>query len=239
MSLHPSAPPFVPQDSQRAPLAGATTDGSPSRPSGGRRRRRNNGPPSATPVEGQNPPGGGRARAPVRSLQQLEAAAAPQTQGARSDHGSEGTPPRSRRRPPKVRIPPNDTVGSSQVDATPTTTPNPSRSRKKQFGARLTDNASPAFTRSPAPHMTPAPISTADMDLTTRLIYSFTHKDDALDCPICFASIHPAQPIWSCSSGGDASCWTTFHLKCIRSWALKSMFNSIKYHPDKTISEFD
>ncbi|KAF8309054.1 hypothetical protein DL93DRAFT_2063347 [Clavulina sp. PMI_390] len=63
------------------------------------------------------------------------------------------------------------------------------------------------------------------MDLTTRLIHSFTHKDDALDCPICFNSIHPAQPIWSCSlsSETDTCCWGTFHLKCIRSWAAKSV----------------
>ena len=65
------------------------------------------------------------------------------------------------------------------------------------------------------------------------------------DCLICFAPIHPAQPVWSCSppmpvsavsddeSGKDAAravetaqcCWTTFHLKCIRSWASKSVKN--------------
>ena len=70
---------------------------------------------------------------------------------------------------------------------------------------------------------------TESQDLTTRLIYSFTHKDDALDCPICFNSIHPAQPIWSCSpnsaENADTYCWTSFHLKCIRPWASKSISN--------------
>lgn len=55
------------------------------------------------------------------------------------------------------------------------------------------------------------------------------------DCPICFSSIHPAQPTWSCSPSipviraddasveGQQYCWTTFHVKCIRSWASKSV----------------
>jgi transcriptional repressor NF-X1 len=63
------------------------------------------------------------------------------------------------------------------------------------------------------------------------------------DCPICFSSIYPAQPTWSCSPSiplvtsvddpdGDrptekdqlnSYCWTTFHIKCIRSWAAKSV----------------
>ena len=64
------------------------------------------------------------------------------------------------------------------------------------------------------------------------------------DCPICFNAIVPAQPTWSCSPAfvphdPDAAppagheheheqervqcCWTTFHLKCVRSWAAKSV----------------
>lgn len=82
-------------------------------------------------------------------------------------------------------------------------------------------------------------------DLTSILIKSLsTHPFP--DCPICFNAIHPAQPSWSCSpsmpaagSMGDKDdeegagvvkgnenaqcCWTTFHLKCIKSWAHKSV----------------
>lgn len=82
-------------------------------------------------------------------------------------------------------------------------------------------------------------------DLTSILIKSLsTHPYP--DCPICFNAIHPAQPSWSCSpsmpaagSMGDKDdeegagvvkgnenaqcCWTTFHLKCIKSWASKSV----------------
>ena len=102
--------------------------------------------------------------------------------------------------------------------------PRSQRSRKN-FGTRLTAGDASA----PSPMLgrgSNAPVSTADLDLTSRLIHSFTHKADALDCPICFNSIHPAQPIWSCSStrSVETCCWTTFHLKCVRSWAQKSIF---------------
>ena len=53
------------------------------------------------------------------------------------------------------------------------------------------------------------------------------------DCPICFSAIRPEQAIWSCSpsipiivsNGAQVReyCWSSFHLKCIRSWAEKSM----------------
>ena len=79
-------------------------------------------------------------------------------------------------------------------------------------------------------------------DLTSRLIRDLSVPPYA-DCPICFSAIHPAQPTWSCSplipisavgddedgkSSGRAAetaqcCWTTFHLKCIRPWAEKSV----------------
>jgi len=81
-------------------------------------------------------------------------------------------------------------------------------------------------------------------DLTSRLIHELrTHPYP--DCLICFAAIHPAQPTWSCSpsspialstdddsDGANAArragetaqcCWSTFHLKCIRQWAAKSV----------------
>ncbi|KZP23527.1 hypothetical protein FIBSPDRAFT_910249 [Athelia psychrophila] len=77
--------------------------------------------------------------------------------------------------------------------------------------------------------------------LTATLIHALKTPPYS-DCPICFAAIHPAQPTWSCSPSQGARvpdengelgeeketesaqcCWTTFHLKCIRSWAGKSV----------------
>ena len=53
------------------------------------------------------------------------------------------------------------------------------------------------------------------------------------DCPICFSSIRPDQAIWSCSPSTpliqngqnepSQYCWTSFHVKCIHSWADKSV----------------
>ena len=102
--------------------------------------------------------------------------------------------------------------------------------RSRRFGSQLTSSgadggagASRNPDRRQIREQQPA-IDPGGLDLTSRLIYSFTHKEDALDCPICFNSVHPAQPIWSCSPSpeADACCWGTFHLKCIRSWAAKS-----------------
>lgn len=73
-------------------------------------------------------------------------------------------------------------------------------------------------------------------DLTSRLTYAF-RTPPYPDCPICFSPIHPSQHIWSCSpsipvicsddveSDEQQYCWTTFHVKCIGSWATKSVKN--------------
>ncbi|OBZ78432.1 hypothetical protein A0H81_02396 [Grifola frondosa] len=79
-------------------------------------------------------------------------------------------------------------------------------------------------------------------DLTSTLIHALSTPPYP-DCLICFSAIHPLQPTWSCSPSMPAAaatddegegttrrenasarcCWTTFHLKCIRSWASKSV----------------
>lgn len=43
---------------------------------------------------------------------------------------------------------------------------------------------------------------------------------------ICFNPILPGQPSWSCSPKEEKDaqlCWNTFHLKCIKPWAEKSV----------------
>ncbi|EKM57230.1 uncharacterized protein PHACADRAFT_142441 [Phanerochaete carnosa HHB-10118-sp] len=84
-------------------------------------------------------------------------------------------------------------------------------------------------------------LPTAD-DLTSRLTRELSTPPYP-DCLICFSVIHPAQPTWSCSplipiaaamddeydkvstktTETAQCCWTTYHLKCIRSWASKSV----------------
>lgn len=171
--------------------------------------------------------------------------------GGRGPRNGGGRPPRDNSRPdgsepsrPR-RASPNNNPGPSDVAAIseelaqvnledsslPSSGPSrPTRQQRsrKQFGSQLTSatptgSTRPANERARAHPKAPA-VVLDDLDLTSRLIHSFTHKDDALDCPICFNSIHPAQPIWSCSpsSETDICCWGTFHLKCIRSWAAKS-----------------
>lgn len=78
-----------------------------------------------------------------------------------------------------------------------------------------------------------APSPVAD-DLASTLVRALSTPPYP-DCLICFSSIHPAQPVWSCSPSipviGDTTgestpqqyCWNNFHVKCIRSWAAKSV----------------
>lgn len=69
-------------------------------------------------------------------------------------------------------------------------------------------------------------------DLTSRLIHDL-RTPPYLDCAICFNAIRPFEPTWSCSPSTPVEptedsqqvqcCWATLHLKCIRSWASKSI----------------
>lgn len=76
-------------------------------------------------------------------------------------------------------------------------------------------------------------------DLTSRLIRDL-RTPPYLDCAICFNPIRPHERTWSCSPStpvvptGDSQhpqyCWVTLHLKCIRSWALKSIADLREAH---------
>ncbi len=62
-------------------------------------------------------------------------------------------------------------------------------------------------------------------DLTSILTFSLSNPPFP-ECMICFNPVRPEQPTWSCSPGEEKeaqSCWNTFHLKCIQSWAGKSV----------------
>ncbi|KAJ6590594.1 hypothetical protein DFH09DRAFT_1423405, partial [Mycena vulgaris] len=101
----------------------------------------------------------------------------------------------------------------------------PRRGRGAKFNTGLTsgDTASsaPKYSR---PKPKPTPIA----DDLTSILTAALGTPPYPDCPICFSAVHPAQPTWSCSPSipvleTQQYCWTTFHLKCIRSWAAKSV----------------
>jgi|ERR1700722_2579413 len=110
--------------------------------------------------------------------------------------------------------------------------------RRAQFNGRLTE----PFASAPSPSFKPSQryhaVGQKD-DLTSTLTQAL-RTPPYPDCPICFSSIYPAQPTWSCSPSilfissavddkpaeknqSNSYCWTTFHIKCIRSWAAKSV----------------
>jgi transcriptional repressor NF-X1 len=136
-----------------------------------------------------------------------------------------------RREPKQLGVNSSPTVAST----TGANVPKPPRVRTKRRGARfntgLTDHAGSSTppTSSTSKYTLPGP--TKD-DLTSTLIHAL-RTPPYQDCPICFNAIRPDQPTWSCSPSSTAGdghenantqcCWTTFHLKCICSWAGKSV----------------
>jgi transcriptional repressor NF-X1 len=106
-------------------------------------------------------------------------------------------PPASRQSGQWRRSKPADS-GSKADALTPTSGPNSQRRRNK--------------------------VPTGD-DLTSILTFSLSNPPFP-ECMICFNPIRPEQHTWSCSPGEEKeaqSCWNTFHLKCVQSWASKSV----------------
>ncbi|KAF5336563.1 hypothetical protein D9611_006507 [Ephemerocybe angulata] len=178
----------------------------------------------------------------------------PDVQGAASNSVERPGPPRAPRqprrtpqgnqsnqgdRPPKPRAPrpqkPKDDSG-----------PTPGASRRSKFRGRLTNVPDAAPTSEPSTLVPDAALTSEPSTLKPSEKYRTLPQGDDLtsslirqlstppypDCPICFASIHPAQPIWSCSpstpvvpssEGQVHYCWTSFHTKCIKAWAAKSV----------------
>lgn len=133
---------------------------------------------------------------------------------------------------------PGNSSGSASAPDTRDRPPHEGNRRGAKFNAGLTETPSKEASSSnnPKPSQRYKSSGPKGDDLTSTLIHALSTPPYP-DCPICFASIHPAQPTWSCSrslinrNADDAGkenessqcCWTTFHLKCIRSWATKSV----------------
>lgn len=207
----------------------------------------------------RRPPRGGQGRAVPGRNQHTPGDAADETGTGNNQ------PPRPRQpRPPRKPRPASsaDDLGTSsahtQAGSTYTgngtnTTPNehsapqpPRGNRRRKFGASLTDASAEGARRTSTtqkPSERYQKKNTVENgppladDLTSTLIHDLSTPPYP-DCPICFVSIHPAQPSWSCSPSIPTLppntmesnsafvpqyCWTTFHLKCIRSWAGKSV----------------
>ncbi|KAI6044085.1 hypothetical protein EDC04DRAFT_2866044 [Pisolithus marmoratus] len=119
---------------------------------------------------------------------------------------------------------------------------NQPRPRRRAFNPKLTEppepQAAPESSSGPRRRTGKSLDSPADADLTSTLTRAL-RTPPYPDCLICFSPIRPEHPTWSCSSsvpllhvsvGPDdpdkersQCCWTTFHLKCIRTWADKSV----------------
>lgn len=114
-----------------------------------------------------------------------------------------------------------DESSAGELETSTSARPPPQSSRRQQFGSKLSGQAPASNSRRKGATDVPE-----TGDLTERLISSMSRRgnEESIDCPICFISIHPAQPTWSCAPSEQTSvcCWTTFHLKCVRSWASKS-----------------
>ncbi|KAF7984426.1 hypothetical protein HWV62_14490 [Athelia sp. TMB] len=195
--------------------------------------RRPRGPPRG-PVETRN----SRPSAHAGSGRDKASSASPVT-GATSQPKSTNSVPGANRsnRNPREKKP----VG--QAPAPDGVTAPPINRRAAKFNAGLTDSSpESAQSSSKKEHSYAYKGATPQAGgLTATLIHALKTPPYS-DCPICFAAIHPAQPTWSCSpshvtrmpeengdfdegkeSESSQCCWTTFHLKCIRSWAGKSV----------------
>lgn len=138
--------------------------------------------------------------------------------------------------PAPERIPtPNSSAPETGAEGSGEPQQAQSRSRRSRFNAKITqpveEQAPSASSSTPKPKPKHPRMPRGD-DLTSTLTRAL-RTPPFPDCPICFNSVRPEHPTWSCSppqgpfSDDDRErsqcCWTTFHLKCIRSWAEKSV----------------
>ncbi|KXN84088.1 hypothetical protein AN958_00475 [Leucoagaricus sp. SymC.cos] len=185
--------------------------------------------PRYRPLKARRPPTVGQGPDPSPGSSNLETSTS--SDPSRNQH----------RRPPKFRTGPSsgagDQPGPDQLQ-TPNKNPNQpgGNSRRAKFRGKLTSNdgsSNVPETSHPSERYHNKNDSSFADDLTSRLIRELSFPPYP-DCPICFSSVHRDQPIWSCSpsiptilphdaEGPPQYCWTTFHLRCIRSWAAKSV----------------
>ncbi|PPR05076.1 hypothetical protein CVT24_010263 [Panaeolus cyanescens] len=193
------------------------------------------------------PPRPPRARTDATHGQDGPSDGTPSTGGAGS--GNAGAS-RNRNRKPKDPQPhnlPNNSNTQDPSSSSSSKQPMPlsgQARRRANFGSSLTqpEASSNTTTNNSNSKPTRRPLPTGT-DLTSTLIRSLSTPPYP-DCLICFSAVRPEQAVWSCSpewgvlgdddanatastnANANASaqyCWKTFHVKCIKSWADKSV----------------
>ncbi|KAJ7293231.1 hypothetical protein C8J57DRAFT_1161770 [Mycena rebaudengoi] len=159
-----------------------------------------------------------------RNNQRTQDANTPPQPHPRGDRGRR--PPKNSRPPPRV----DDVDSGPSAQNSPSWRAQPTDSvPKRGRGAKFNNELTSGDGSSSAPSQARPKFKVAPADLTdlTSILTAALSRPPYPDCAICFSAIHPAQPTWSCSPSTPVLeiqqyCWTTFHLKCIRSWAGKS-----------------
>ena len=157
--------------------------------------------------------------------------------GRRANFGANLTQPESTKSNPTASNNPQGERKSPDDDNAEGVPAPPKRDggRRANFGANLTQPGSsksrPAVSNKPRGDRQAKGLPGGD-DLASSLIRNLSTPPYP-DCPICFSAIRPEHAIWSCSpsihivTSSEAQvqqyCWTSFHVKCIRSWAEKSV----------------
>jgi len=157
--------------------------------------------------------------------------------GGTTDADDSKLPRRRKKTPPGDKDPNVDSEPIPySADAEPSPLkegPSRQRRRRKFDGKLTTGDVEPRREeRHTNPDREKYRVDSAADDLTSRLIHDL-RTPPYLDCAICFNHIRPFQPTWSCSpstpvvhtegSQQEQHCWATLHLKCVRSWASKSI----------------
>ena len=193
---------------------------------------------------------GGHVGEPSRAHPQGSAGPSSARQGGKQGDKGRGpghvrggaNPGRGQPRPARAKAP--DGEPSTSTDQT--AAPKVSGRRGRKFNSELTEGDAQAQTARHDVSTTAKYKNTAPKadDLTSRLIWELS-TPPYQDCIICFSSITPMQPTWSCSPSNPTvaavddenygsenapranmssqCCWVTFHLKCIKPWASKNV----------------
>ncbi|KAJ7039810.1 hypothetical protein C8F04DRAFT_996217 [Mycena alexandri] len=169
-------------------------------------------------------------------LQDSNATGQSRPRGDRGDRGNRARPPRNGNgQPPPNEANPNPDASHSQnwraQGGSDSSAPAPRRGRGSKFNTGLTTDDAASSAPNPPRARQAKPAAPVADDLTSILTAAL-RTPPYPDCPICFSAVHPAQPTWSCSpslpvldtaSTEEHCCYTTFHLKCVRAWASKSV----------------
>ncbi|KAF4616863.1 hypothetical protein D9613_008217 [Agrocybe pediades] len=206
-------------------------------------RKKRRPPPRQNRPPQQGPTGETSSAKPPRRPREPRPRNEPGTSSSVADGARPNPRPRTRRPKPAA-----EAGGGAEVapnESAPPAARREGNRRRKNFGSGLTqpdqqDSASSTSASGKRPENRggrgKSHLPQGD-DLTSTLIRNLSTPPYP-DCPICFSAIRPEQAIWSCSpsirivTSSEAQvqqyCWTSFHIKCIRSWAEKSAIGVVQ-----------